>query len=127
AAPQDEDPCWSWAHGLFSATSKATQKRRQVYRKSLHLITDPPTLALRLQHKMLEIAVVHFLDKFSHESSSCMIASTMAFAMNPSAASSTHLPLHFSSTLLAYEARLYARCHRPQLSDHTNRNPSPSG
>jgi hypothetical protein len=29
AAPQDEDPCWSWAHGLFSAISKAAQMRRQ--------------------------------------------------------------------------------------------------
>jgi len=38
---------------------------------------------------MLEIAVVHFLDKFSHESSPCMISSTMAFVINPSVASSS--------------------------------------
>jgi hypothetical protein len=29
ATAQDEDPCRSWAHGLLSAISKASQKKRQ--------------------------------------------------------------------------------------------------
>src|SRR5882724_3804418 len=85
---------------------------------------------LRLQHNLLEIAVVHFLNKFSHQSSPRMISSMMAFIMNSSAASSTpcrcisaksFLPslsmkvTAFNTTFIG-RSRMTIRCQQPSNS-----------